>query len=97
MKKTLTLVLLLMLMPTAVNAATEAECQKAQTEYFDVLMKKCAELKRTMTLEQYSRSACPFRYYPFVPTKKTPDMADYRELFIEFGTVNCMVTPHAND
>ena len=92
----MTLALLLVLVPTSVNAqGTEIECRKAQTEYYDVLMKTCDELKRTMTKEKYWGSACPFRFYPFVPTKKTPDMAAYRELFIEFRTVECMSLPRA--
>jgi len=92
----MTLALLLMLVPTTVNAqANETECRKKQIESFDAMMKTCDELKRTMTQEKYWGSACPFRFYPFVPTKKTPDMAAYRELFIEFRTVECLSLPRA--
>ncbi|MFZ0104229.1 MAG: hypothetical protein WCF47_10510 [Pseudolabrys sp.] len=94
----MTLTLLLTLAPTSVNAQNgEAECRKRMTEVFDAMMKTCAELKRTMPQEKYWGSACPFRFYPFVPTKKTPDMAAYRELFIEFRTVECMSLPRGPD
>jgi hypothetical protein len=61
--------------------------------YRNAMMKTCAELKRTMTKEQYWGSACPFRFYPFVPTQKIPDMAAYRELAIELRTIDCMTGP----
>ena len=88
------LALLLTLAPTSVNAQNgEAECRKRMTEVFDDMMKTCAELKRTIPQEKYWGSACPFRFYPFVPTKKTPDMAAYREMVIELRTTDCMSTP----
>jgi hypothetical protein len=86
--------LLLLLGPTTVNAqGSETECRKSQTEYFDTMMKACAELQRTLPKEKFWGSACPFRFYPFVPTKKTPDMAAYRELAIEWQTITCMTLP----
>jgi len=93
-KTVIALTLLLMLVPTGVNAQNgEAECRKRMTEVFDAMMKTCAELKRTMTQEKYRGSACPFRFFPFVPTKKIPDMAAYREAVIELRTTDCMSTP----
>ena len=94
----MTFALLLMLVPTTVNAqANETECRKKQIESFDAMMKTCDELKRTMTQEKYWGSACPFRFYPFVPTKKIPDIATYREMSIELRTTNCMSLPRGAD
>jgi hypothetical protein len=85
---------LLMTSGTARASVREDECRKNMTEYYDILIPDCAARKLS---SRPMGPACPFAWRPFEPTKTIPDMAAYRQLWIEFKIQDCMMTPHATD
>ena len=76
----------------------EEQCRKLETEYFDLLMTKtCPDnlAHGGRGISAMCSDILTMRDY-FVPTKRIPDLAAFRMMWIEYRTEICMRTPQAN-
>jgi hypothetical protein len=67
------------------DAELEEDCHEQQVQYFDGLVQDCPRNKRmgNLTLN------CVI-FTDFKPTKPIPNMAAYRQVFIDGGTATCV-------
>jgi hypothetical protein len=79
------------------KVATEEDCRRAMTEFFDLLMTKtCPDnLSRGVSIAGVCSDIITMSRY-FVPTKKIPDLAAFRMMWIEYRTEICLRTPHGD-
>jgi len=89
MRKILISTTCLIMLITPVNAGlSEDGARKEATEYFDQLMVECPALKAKLSGAEYAKSpVCADFTLPFHATKRIPDWAAYREMWIEMQVV----------
>jgi hypothetical protein len=74
----------------ASDTDTEEACRQNSADFLAKLEYSCWE---NWPRSRGDLDCVVFHHKPFMPTKNTPDLAAWRQLYIEFYTVKCLAAP----